>query len=179
MRSQGEERPSMFEKFTDKARRVMNIAQDEARNLGRMFVGTEHLLLALIKEKDGIASQALAKLDVTYDETLATVRGLTNDDGEPTSGGHIPFTPRAKRVLEGSYREMMSHGQTYIATEHLLLGIVAEGNGRAMEALGRMGVLVLVAASAHRRKPGVGQSTAMRSKRPSSPVPESTGFPHL
>ena len=130
----------MFEKFTDKARRVMNLAQDEARNLGRMFVGTEHLLLALIKEGEGVASQALAKLDVTYEETIETVRGLSKDDGEPSPGGHIPFTPRAKRVLEDSYREMMSHGQTYIATEHLLLGIVAEGNGRAMEALGRMGV---------------------------------------
>ena len=130
----------MFEKFTDKARRVMNLAQDEARNLGRMFVGTEHLLLALIKEGEGVAAQALAKLDVTYDETIATVRSLSKDDGEPTPGGHIPFTPRAKRVLEGSYREMMNHGQTYIATEHLLLGIVDEGNGRAMETLGRMGV---------------------------------------
>ena len=130
----------MFEKFTDKARRVMNLAQDEARNLGRMFVGTEHLLLALIKEGEGIAAQALSSLDVTYDETIDTVRGLSKDDSEPTPGGHIPFTPRAKRVLENSYREMMNHGQTYIATEHLLLGIVSEGNGRAMEALGRMGV---------------------------------------
>ena len=130
----------MFEKFTDKARRVMNLAQDEARGLGRMFVGTEHLLLALIKEGEGVAAQALAKLDVTYDETIATIRGLSKDDGEPVPGGHIPFTPRAKRVLEDSYREMMSHGQTYIATEHLLLGIVSEGNGRAMETLGRMGV---------------------------------------
>ena len=130
----------MFEKFTDKARRVMNLAQDEARGLGRMFVGTEHLLLALIKEGEGVAAQALAKLDVTYDETIATVRGLSKDDGEPVPGGHIPFTPRAKRVLEDSYREMMNRGQTYIATEHLLLGIVAEGNGRAMETLGRMGV---------------------------------------
>ena len=130
----------MFEKFTDKARRVMNLAQDEARNLGRMFVGTEHLLLALIKEGEGIAAQALSSLDVTYDETIETVRGLSKDDSEPTPGGHIPFTPRAKRVLENSYREMMNHGQTYIATEHLLLGIVSEGNGRAMEALGRMGV---------------------------------------
>ena len=130
----------MFEKFTDKARKVMNLAQDEARNLGRMFVGTEHLLLALIKEGEGVAAQALAKLDVTYEETISTVRSLSKDDGEPTSGGHIPFTPRAKRVLEDSYREMMSRGQSYIATEHLLLGIVDEGNGRAMETLGRMGV---------------------------------------
>ncbi|MGN0055268.1 MAG: ATP-dependent Clp protease ATP-binding subunit [Atopobiaceae bacterium] len=130
----------MFEKFSDKARKVMNLAQDEARNLGRMYVGTEHLLLALIKEGDGVAAQALSKLDVTYDETLATVKDLPKDDGEPVPGGHIPFTPRAKRVLEDAYRETMTHGQTYIATEHLLLGIVAEGNGRAMEALSRMGV---------------------------------------
>ena len=130
----------MFEKFTDKARKVMSLAQDEARNLGQMYVGTEHLLLALIKEGEGVAAQALAKLDVTYDETLATVRGLTNQDNEPVPGGHIPFTPRAKRVLEGAYRETMTHGQTYIATEHLLLGIVAEGNGRAMDALRQMGV---------------------------------------
>ena len=139
MRPRGRE-THMFEKFTDKARRVMNLAQDEARNLGRMFVGTEHLLLALIKEGEGVAAQALAKLDVTYDETIETVRSLAKDDGEPTPGGHIPFTPRAKRVLENSYREMLDRGQSYIATEHLLLGIVSEGNGRAMETLGRMGV---------------------------------------
>ena len=130
----------MFEKFTDKARKVMSLAQDEARGLGQMYVGTEHLLLALIREGEGVAAQALAKLDVTYDETLATVRGLTASDSEPVPGGHIPFTPRAKRVLEGAYRETMTHGQNYIATEHLLLGIVAEGNGRAMDALRQMGV---------------------------------------
>ena len=130
----------MFEKFTDKARKVMNLAQDEARRLGKMYVGTEHLLLALIKEGEGIAAQALAKLDVTYEETIATVREISSEAGEPVPGGHIPFTPRAKRVLEDAYRETMTHGQTYIATEHLLLGIVAEGDGRAMTALSRMGV---------------------------------------
>ena len=130
----------MFEKFTDKARKVMSLAQDEARSLGQMYVGTEHLLLALIKEGEGVAAQALAKLDITYDETLATVRGLTASDNEPVPGGHIPFTPRAKRVLEGAYRETMTHGHNYIATEHLLLGIVSEGNGRAMDALRQMGV---------------------------------------
>ena len=130
----------MFEKFTDKARKVMSIAQDEARSLGKMYVGTEHLLLALIKEGEGIAAQALKKLDVTYDETIATVRSISSEESEPVPGGHIPFTPRAKRVLEDAYRETMTHGQTYIATEHLLLGIVAEGDGRAMTALSRMGV---------------------------------------
>ena len=130
----------MFEKFTDKARKVMGVAQEEARALGQMYVGTEHLLLGLIKEKDGVAAQALAKLDVTYDETIATIRGLTAEEAEPVPGGHIPFTPRAKRVLESAYRETMTHGQTFIATEHLLLGIVAEGNGRAMDALRAMGL---------------------------------------
>ncbi|MDO4536721.1 MAG: ATP-dependent Clp protease ATP-binding subunit [Coriobacteriales bacterium] len=130
----------MFEKFTDKARRAISLSQDEARSLGCMFVGTEHLLLALIKEGEGIAAQALAKLDVTYGETLATVRGLAKYNNESSSGGHIPFTPRAKRSLESAYQEMINRGQSYIATEHLLLGIVSEGDGRAMETLGRMGV---------------------------------------
>jgi ATP-dependent Clp protease ATP-binding subunit ClpC len=130
----------MFEKFTDRARKVMSLAQDEAQRLGKMYVGTEHLLLALIKEGDGIAAKALQSLDVTYEETLATIRQLSSQDMQPSSGGHIPFTPRAKRVLEDAYRETMAHGQTYIATEHLLLGIVSEGDGIAMTALGRMGV---------------------------------------
>ncbi|WP_321971730.1 ATP-dependent Clp protease ATP-binding subunit [Paratractidigestivibacter sp.] len=130
----------MFEKFTDKARRVMSLSQEEARALGQMYVGTEHMLLGLLKEKEGTAYEALAKLDVTYDETLATIRGLTTEEAEPVPGGHIPFTPRAKRVLESAYRETMTHGQTFIATEHLLLGIVSEGNGRAMDALRAMGL---------------------------------------
>ena len=130
----------MFDKFTEKARKVMSLAQDEARELGQMYVGTEHLLLGLIKEGDGIAAQAMAGLDVSYDETMAIVREITRREAEPVPGGHIPFTPRAKRVLEGAYRETISRGQTYISTEHLLLGIVREGNGVAMEALSRMGV---------------------------------------
>ena len=130
----------MFEKFTDRARKVMSLAQGEAQSLGKMYVGTEHLLLALIKEGDGIAAKALASLDVTYDETLATVKQISSEDLQSTSGGHIPFTPRAKRVLEDAYRETMTQGQTYIATEHLLLGIVSESDSIAMTALGRMGV---------------------------------------
>ena len=130
----------MFEKFTDKARKVMSLAQDEARSLGKMYVGTEHLLLALIKEGEGIAAQALAKLDVTYTEALATVKEISSEDNEPIPGGHIPFTPLAKRVLEDAYRETMARNQTYIATEHLLLGIVSQSDDRAMTALSRMGV---------------------------------------
>ena len=130
----------MFDKFTEKARKVMSLAQDEARELGQMYVGTEHLLLGLIKQGDGIAAQAMAELDVTYEEALAIVREITRREAEPVPGGHIPFTPRAKRVLEGAYRETITRGQSYISTEHLLLGIVREGNGVAMEALTRMGI---------------------------------------
>ena len=130
----------MFDKFTEKARKAMSLAQAEARNLGQSFVGTEHLLLGLIKQEDGIAAQALARLEITYDETLAVVRDITSTEPEEVPGGHIPFTPRAKHVLEGAFRETIARGQTYISTEHLLLGLVREGSGVAMEALSRMGV---------------------------------------
>ena len=130
----------MFEKFTDKAKKVMSLAQDEARGLGQMYVGTEHLLLALIKEGGGIAAQALEKLEISYEEALATIKELSKSEEKEVPGGHIPFTPRTKRVLENAYRETMLHGQTYISTEHLLLGIVREGNGSAMTALARLGV---------------------------------------
>lgn len=130
----------MFDKFTDKARKVMSLAQEEARNLGQMYVGTEHLLLGLIREEEGIAAQALKNLEVSYDQALEAVKEITERSTEPVPGGHIPFTPRAKRVLEGAYRETMSHGALYISTEHILLGIVREGNGVAMEALTRLGL---------------------------------------
>ena len=113
----------MFEKFTDKARRVLVLAQEEARELEQPYVGTEHLLLGLIREGEGIAAQALKRLDVTYEETVAQIKEIT-DQEMPVAAGHIPFTPRAKRVLEGALRETLQLGQNYISTEHLLLGIV-------------------------------------------------------
>ena len=129
----------MFEKFTDKARRVLILAQEEARGLEQPYVGTEHLLLGLIREGEGIAAQALRRLNVTYEETVAQIKSITEKE-TPAAAGHIPFTPRAKRVLEGALREMLQFGQNYISTEHLLLGIVREGNGIAMQALVNMGV---------------------------------------
>ncbi|EHF02950.1 hypothetical protein HMPREF1008_00595 [Olsenella sp. oral taxon 809 str. F0356] len=161
----------MFEKFTDKARKVMSLAQDEARNLGKMYVGTEHLLLALIKEGEGIAAQSLAKLEVTYDETLLTIKEISSEESEPVPGGHIPFTPRAKRVLEDAYRETMTRGQTYIATEHLLLGIVAEGDGRAMTALSRMGI------SGDAIRNAVGELMEQTSEENSRRLPQGVGAP--
>ncbi len=129
-----------FEKFTDKARKVLVLAQDEARNLHQPYVGTEHILLGLIQEKEGLAAQALDRLKVTYDGVVQGIRQAVSIDEEADVTGHLNFTPRVKRVLENSLREAMQMGQSYISTEHLLLGIVREGEGTGLEVLGRLGV---------------------------------------
>ena len=129
-----------FEKFTDKARKVLVLAQDEARALHQPYVGTEHILLGLIQEKEGLAAQALTRLNIGYDSVVQTIRQVVTIDEETDVSGHLSFTPRVKRVLENSLREAMQMGQSYISTEHLLLGIVREGNGTALEVLSRMGV---------------------------------------
>ena len=129
-----------FEKFTDKARKVLVLAQDEARALHQPYVGTEHILLGLIKEKEGLAAQALARLNVTYDGVVQAIRQVVAIDEDADVSGHLSFTPRVRRVLENSLREAMQMGQSYIATEHLLLGIVREGEGTALDALARLGV---------------------------------------
>ena len=129
-----------FEKFTDKARKVLVLAQDEARKLSQPYVGTEHILLGLIQEKDGLAAQALERLNVTYDGAVQGIRQVVTVDAAADVSGHLAFTPRVKRVLENSLREAMQMGQSYISTEHLLLGIVREGEGTALDVLGRMGV---------------------------------------
>ncbi|MDR1088256.1 MAG: ATP-dependent Clp protease ATP-binding subunit [Coriobacteriales bacterium] len=128
-----------FDRFTDKARAVLAGAQEEARQLGQSNVGTEHLLLGLLREKEGIAAQALKTLGVKYDEVLAQVKSIVNVSDEQPAG-HLSFTPRVKRVLEYALRETMQLGQSYISTEHLLLGIVREGNGQAIQALSQMGI---------------------------------------
>ncbi|MDR1184958.1 MAG: ATP-dependent Clp protease ATP-binding subunit, partial [Coriobacteriales bacterium] len=128
-----------FERFTDKARNVLALAQEEARALKQPYVGTEHLLLGLLREKEGIAAQALGNLNITYDQVLEQVRGIIEVDPNAPSG-HLSFTPRVKRVLEFALRETMQLGQNYISTEHLLLGIVREGNGLAIQALSQMGI---------------------------------------
>jgi ATP-dependent Clp protease ATP-binding subunit ClpC len=128
-----------FERFTDKARNVLALAQEEARSLKQPYVGTEHLLLALLREKEGIAAQALGSLSVAYEQVLEQVRGIIEVDPNAPSG-HLSFTPRVKRVLEFALRETMQLGQNYISTEHLLLGIVREGNGVAIQALSQMGI---------------------------------------
>ena len=129
-----------FEKFTDKARKVLVLAQDEARALHQPYVGTEHILLGLIQEKDGLAAQALERLGVAYDAVVKGIREVASIDEGTDVSGHLSFTPRVKRVLENSLREAMQMGQSYISTEHLLLGIVRENEGTALDVLSRLGV---------------------------------------
>lgn len=129
-----------FDKFTDKARKVLVLAQEEARALHQPYVGTEHVLLALLKEKEGLAAQALDHLGVTYEAALTCVQQLIKGDASTDVSGHLSFTPRVKRVLENSLREAMQMGKSYISTEHLLLGIVREGEGTAIDVLRKLGV---------------------------------------
>lgn len=129
-----------FDKFTDKARHVLVLAREEAAALKRPHVGTEHLLLGLAKEPDGIAAQALERVGITYEKALEVVAGMAEGEQEAEAGANISFTPRTKRVLENALREAMQMGQSYISTEHLLLGIVREGEGGAIDAMAKVGV---------------------------------------
>ena len=128
----------MFERFTDRARRVVVLAQDEARRLEHDYIGTEHLLLGLIREGDGVANRALAALGVTESAVRAEVERIIGR-GQHAPRGHIPFTPRAKKVLELSLREALQMGHNYIGTEHILLGLIREGEGVAAEVLRELG----------------------------------------
>ncbi len=127
----------MFERFTDRARRVLVLAQAEAQLLGHGFIGTEHVLLGLVAEHDGVAAKALERLDITIDAVRDEVRAMVTVSGAAT--GSPPFTPRAKKVLELALREALDLGHNYIGTEHLLLGIVREGEGVAATVLVRLG----------------------------------------
>ena len=118
-----------FEKFTDKARKVLVLAQDEARALHQPYVGTEHILLGLIQEKDGLAAQALERLNVSYDAVVQGIRQVVSIDEDTDVTGHLSFTPRVKRVLENSLREAMQMGQSYISTEHFAARHRARGRG--------------------------------------------------
>ena len=128
----------MFERFTDRARRVIVLAQDEARNLKHNYLGTEHFLLGLIREGEGVAAKALEALDITLDEVRAQVIDIIGEGQEPPSG-HIPFTPRAKKVIEYAMREGLQLGHSYIGTEHLLLGLTREPDGVAAQVLTKLG----------------------------------------
>ena len=128
----------MFERFTDRARRVVVLAQDEARMLNHNYIGTEHILLGLLHEGEGVAAKALESLGISLDAVRQQVEEIIGQ-GQQAPSGHIPFTPRAKKVLELSLRESLQLGHNYIGTEHILLGLIREGDGVAAQVLVRLG----------------------------------------
>ena len=128
----------MFERFTDRARRVVVLAQEEARMLNHNYIGTEHLLLGLIHEGEGVAAQALDSMGITLTGAREQVQDIIGP-GQQAPSGHIPFTPRAKKVLELSLREALQLGHNYIGTEHILLGIIRAGEGVAAQVLTKLG----------------------------------------
>jgi ATP-dependent Clp protease ATP-binding subunit ClpA len=124
----------VFERFTERARQVVVLAQDEARALKHNYIGTEHLLLGLLREEEGAAARALEELDVSLEEVRAQVAQIIGT-GDEVATGMIPFTPRGKKVLELALREALSLGHNHIGTEHILLGLAREGDGVAMRIL--------------------------------------------
>ena len=128
----------MFERFTDRARRVVVLAQEEARMLNHNYIGTEHILLGLIHEGEGVAAKALEALGISLEGVRAQVEEIIGQ-GQQAPSGHIPFTPRAKKVLELSLREALQLGHNYIGTEHILLGLIREGEGVAAQVLVKLG----------------------------------------
>jgi len=128
----------LFERFTDRARRVVVLAQEEARLLNHSYIGTEHILLGLIHEGEGVAAKALESLSISLEAVRAQVEEIIGQGGSSPSG-HIPFTPRAKKVLELSLREALQLGHNYIGTEHILLGLLREGEGVATQVLVKLG----------------------------------------
>jgi ATP-dependent Clp protease ATP-binding subunit ClpA len=128
----------MFERFTDRARRVVVLAQEEARLLNHNYIGTEHMLLGLIHEGEGVAARALESLGISLEAVRAQVEEIIGQ-GQSAPVGHIPFTPRAKKVFELSLREALQLGHNYIGTEHLLLGLIREGEGVAAQVLVKLG----------------------------------------
>jgi ATP-dependent Clp protease ATP-binding subunit ClpC len=128
----------MFERFTDRARQVVVLAQQEARRLDHNYIGTEHILLGLYREGEGVAAKALESLGISLDAVRQQVEEIIGR-GQQAPSGHIPFTPRAKKVLELSLRESLQLGHDYIGTEHILLGLVREGGGVAAQILVKLG----------------------------------------
>jgi hypothetical protein len=161
----GARRRTMLQRFTDRARRVVVLAQEEARMLNHDYIGTEHILLALIDEGDGVGAKALESLGISLDAVRQQVEEIIGQ-GQEAPSGHIPFTPRAKKVLELSLRESLQLGHNYIGTEHILLGLIREGDGVAAQVLVRLGAdLNLV-------RHEVIQLIASRPSREGAPGPE-------
>lgn len=128
----------MFERFTDRARRVVVLAQEEARMLNHNYIGTEHILLGLIHEGEGVAAKSLESLGISLEGVRSQVEEIIGQ-GDTPPPGHIPFTPRAKKALELSHREALQLGHNYIGTEHILLGVIREGEGVGSQVLVKLG----------------------------------------
>jgi ATP-dependent Clp protease ATP-binding subunit ClpC len=128
----------VFERFTDRARRSVVLAQEEARMLNHDYIGTEHILLGLLHEEDGVAAKALTSLGISLEAARLRIEEIIGR-GQATVPGHIPFTPKAKKVLELSLREALQLGHNYIGTEHILLGLIREGEGVAAQVLQELG----------------------------------------
>jgi ATP-dependent Clp protease ATP-binding subunit ClpA len=128
----------MFERFTDGARRVVVMAQEEARMLNHNYIGTEHILVGLVRDDDGVAGEGLESLGISVEAVRQQVEEIVGK-GEQAPSGHVPFTPRAKKVLELSLREALQLGHDYIGTGHILLGLIREGDGVAAQVLVRLG----------------------------------------
>jgi ATP-dependent Clp protease ATP-binding subunit ClpC len=129
----------VFERFTERARRVVVLAQEEARMLNHNYIGTEHILLGLIQEGEGVAARALERFGISLEDLRSEIEEIVGQ-GQTPPFAHIPFTPRAKKALELSLREALELGQQYVGTEHLLLGLVRLGEGVAAQALISRGV---------------------------------------
>src|SRR5947199_7599445 len=131
-------RQTMFQRFTDRARQVVVLAQTEAKRLDHNYIGTEHILLGLIREGEGVAAKAMESLGISLDAVRQQVEEIIGQ-GQQAPSGHIPFTPRAKKVLELSLREALQLGHNYIGTEHILLGLIRQGDGVAAQVLVKLG----------------------------------------
>ena len=166
----------MFERFTDRARRVVVLAQEEARMLNHNYIGTEHILLGLIHEGEGVAAKALESLGISLEAVREQVQEIIGQ-GQQAPTGHIPFTPRAKKVLELSLREALQLGHNYIGTEHILLGLIREGEGVAAQVLVKLGAdlnrvrqQVIQLLSGYQGKEGSARAPASAA-RPRAPPP--------
>ena len=164
----------MFERFTDRARQVVVLAQEEARMLNHNYIGTEHILLGLIHEGEGVAARALESLGISLDAVRQQVEEIIGQGQQaPPEPEHIPFTPRAKKVLELAWRESQQLGHNYIGTEHILLGLIREGDGVAAQVLVGLGadmnrvrqqVIQLLHGSQGTDAPGAGSRRGKRAR---------------
>ena len=158
----------MFERFTDRARRVVVLAQEEARLLNHNYIGTEHILLGLLREGEGIGAQVLIDMEVQLERVRESVQKRIGSGGSSPLG-HIPFTPRAKKVLELSLREALQLGHNYIGSEHILLGLVREGEGVAALTLAEFGVQLETVRQAVIQRMGAGEGAAAPGEVPAEP----------